>query len=49
MRDKLLSDKTVVMTSATLRLGGDFDEGRHVGGAQAVGAGRGRLAGGQAR
>ncbi len=25
MRDKLLSDKTVVMTSATLRLGGDFD------------------------
>jgi len=25
MRDKLLSDKTVVMTSATLMLGGDFD------------------------
>ena len=25
MRDKLLTDKTVVMTSATLKLGGDFD------------------------
>ena len=25
MRDKLLSDKTVVFTSATLKLGGDFD------------------------
>ena len=25
MRDKLLTDKTVVMTSATLMLGGDFD------------------------
>ena len=25
MRDKLLADKTVVLTSATLKLGGDFD------------------------
>ena len=35
MREKLLADKTVVMTSATLMLGGDFTRCRHLGRAQA--------------
>ena len=39
MRDKLLTDKTVVFTSATLMLGGDFAHGRDQRRAQADGAG----------
>ena len=42
MREKLLSDKTVVMTSATLMLGGDFSRARDQRGAQARRAGRAR-------
>ena len=30
LRDQLLADKTVVLTSATLMLGGDFDRGGHL-------------------
>ena len=39
MRDKLLTDKTVVFTSATLMLGGDFANGRDQRRAHADGAG----------
>ena len=42
MRDKLLSDKTVVMTSATLMLGGDFSAVASSVGPQARGARRPR-------
>ena len=44
MRDKLLTDKTAVMTSATLMLGGDFSARRHLGRAQAGRAGDRRRA-----
>ncbi len=49
MREKLLTDKTVVMTSATLMLGGDFSAARHQRRARPRRAGHRRRAGGGAR
>ncbi len=33
MREKLLAEKTAILTSATLKLGGDFSVGGRLGGA----------------